>query len=450
MRRLFVALSSLTGCVESPAPRLSPDASYFDAARPDASSDGSLGDATLDASTDGSDATVDADADAATDAGADAGFDAGSDAGTPSYCSVSSTVVLTTVPTAQALEPAWATTGNQLVVAWVASRGGQSDVFTRPVPATGPAGAELQVTADVMVEGSPSLAPSETGMILAYTRGSGTGSDILTASFDPLTASLGGLNEITSDVFPDAFPVLTPTATGALLHFERTVDFGSGPSPAYFAEELSVNGAPASGAYVVSTTRTLAGPIAIDATSTDPRLYYRAAATTLGSIQLTALGVEMAPDAGETLVPMPGALMLGTRIRTTPSDASPRVVLTEATSGTRRTAMLQRMTATGSRTGNALELTSVRSVVSPSVTVFDGYAVIAYRSGTASAGEVRLALLRANGTFAGDFAVTALASIDGSLEVVTLADGSRMDLVLDDVSGANRELRVLRLSCALP
>lgn len=450
MRRLLPPILLLTGCVDSSGGRLSADGSVFDAARPDASRDASASDAAADSGSDAGDAAVDGSSDssvdATTDAALDAGTDAGVDASVPSYCTVNSTVVVTTVGSAQALTPAVATNSNQLVVAWVENRNSQTDLFTRLVPPSGAAGTELPITGDGFVESWPTMVPSDTSFIVAYVRGTGMDSEIATAYFEPIGASLGGANDITADIYyPDAYPLLTPTATGALLHFEQ--DLGS---PEFVVEELSANGSPASATSQVSLTRTIAGPIAIDATSTDRRLYYRSATTTLDSIALSDLGLEAAPNPGATMISTPSTLTLGTRIRTTPAGASPRVVLATATSGTRDTAMVQRMSSTGALVGGALELTSTRSVQSPSVTAFGGYAVIAYRSGTSVAGEARIALLRTNGTFAADFPVISLASITGSLEIVTLGDGSRMDVVLDDVSGSSRVLRVLRLACTLP
>lgn len=448
--RALIPAALLTGCVEADVARLPPDAAPYDAARPDASGDAATdatgSDAAADASGDmGSDGSTEGGVDASVDGSMDAGRDAGTDAGTTSYCTPSSTVVLTTVSAASSLAPSAATYGDQLVVAWVETRSGFTDLFVRRVQPTGAAEAELQVTADATVESEPFLVPSGTGMLLAYVTGAGTSAEIATSFVDPLSLTVGSQNPITTDSYEDASPVLVPYPSGASLFFQHTVS-----SPAYLVEALEPYGSSASAPLEVSSTRSLVAPIAVDATATDPRLYYVASTTTLGSIAITTFGVETSPDPGEVLITRPGSLQLGARIRTTPADATPRVVLAAATAGTRPTAMLQRMSSAGAKTGSAIELVSTRSVVSPAITAFGGYALVAYRSGTTSSGEARIALLRSNGTIAADFVVASLASIAGSLEIVALADGSGVDLVLDDQVGSSRELRVMRLACALP
>ncbi len=191
--------------------------------------------------------------------------------------------------------------------------------------------------------------------------------------------------------------------------------------------------------------------MAVDTTTSDPRLYYRADASTLGSIALDAFGRETTPDPGEAMTPMPSGVTLGTRIRVTPEDASPRAVVADGSAGSRGTFVVQRMTSTGSRTGSAIQVDTTRDIAAPSVTAFGGYVVLAYRAraGT-TAGEVRIALLRSNGTIAANFSVLSLSAFAGTLELVALGDGSRLVLVLDDQSGSSRELRVVRLDCALP
>lgn len=425
---VFAFTVAMTGCPEDEVTRRLGDATVSFDARFDSGEGGSIG-----SSDSGS-----SDSGPRTDSGGTT-----SDAGTGAACTLGDPIVLATVATSVSFAPVVATIGSDTLVAWVETRLGQTDVFARRVLGDDSLGDEIQVTDDAAIETDIALAAVGSDYLLAYSSSLLGGTDLTVVDIDPAADAVVKATPITSDLEGDVAPRLFAVPGGATLVWERTES-----TPTAFRTSLDTTGVVTGTTTTVSATNVWTSPYATDATSGDIRLYHRLDASTLESVELGTDGLELDPDPNLVTFDFSG-YALGTRIRTTAGNASPRAVLVDADDGSSQTAVLQRVSASGTTTGSVIEVDTSQSDLVAALASYASHYVVAYRSDDGSTTTLRLRAYRSNGTRSNDLDLLTLEGSSGSVELVTRATGTAMTLVLDDIASSSRELRAYTLTCTL-